>query len=134
MRPDQPNDHMPFPYQAGDRIRPLAGFGRHGYRRGECYQVVEIDSDNRTLRAHDVNGRIGQWIRWCDCGLFDEIGWDWLKNHLSAEAVELLSAFDGVESLKLRPDLRIALVHRIPELKTRIPDVTRSREPHPQQP
>ena len=54
---------MPCPFKPGDRIRPIAMFEHHDYRRGESYEVVRIDSNDSTLNARDEHGRIGAWIR-----------------------------------------------------------------------
>ena len=122
MRQRRRNSNTPCPFKAGDRIRPIAMFEHHDYRRGESYEVVQIDSNDSTLRARDEHGRTGKWIRWHDCEMFNEIGWEWLKGELSAEALELLSAFDGLQTLRLRPEIRIALVERLPALKEKVLD------------
>ena len=113
---------LPCPFKVGDRIRPFAMFECHDYRPGESYEVVEIDPNDGTLRARDVHGEVGPWIRWRDCEKCEDIGWQWLKGQLSAEALELLSAFDGLSNLRLRPEMRHALVSAMPDLKTRIID------------
>jgi len=116
----RPRNTAPCQFKTGDRIRPIAMFENHDYRRGESYEVVDIDPNDQTLRARDEHGNTGRWIRWCDCEAFADIGWEWLKGQLSAEALELLAAFDGLQTLKLRPDLRIALMSGIPSLKSRV--------------
>lgn len=97
-------------------------FEHHDYRRGESYEVVAIDPNDSSLKARDEHGATGRWIRWCDCEKFNEIGWEWLKGQLSAEALELLSAFDGLQSLKLRTEVRVALVEQMPALKGKLLD------------
>lgn len=127
--------NMPCPFKPGDRIRPTAMFEHHDYRRGESYEVVQIDPNDSTLQARDEHGRVGHWIRWRDCEMFNEIGWEWLKGQLSAETLELLSAFDGLQNLKLRPEIRIALVERLPALKEKVLDVCvalETRTPNPE--
>ena len=113
---------MPCPFKPGDRIRPIAMFEHHDYRRGESYEVVEIDPNDSTLKARAEHGQTGAWIRWRDCEKFNDIGWEWLKGQLSAEALELLTAFDGLQNLKLRPEVRIALVEQVPVLKDKVLD------------
>lgn len=122
MRQRRRNRNTSCPFKPGDRIRPIAMFEHHDYRRGESYEVVEIDTGDSTLKARDEHGQVGAWILWCDCEMFNDIGWDWLKGHLSAEALELLSAFDGLQTLKLRPEVRMALVERLPALKEKVLD------------
>jgi hypothetical protein len=108
------------PFKIGARIRPIAMFEHHRYKPDENYVVTQIDTNDRTLVARNAEGRVGRWIRWCDCESIDGIGWDWLKGVLPADALELLSAFDGVQLLALRSDIRKALVAQAPELKGRI--------------
>ena len=110
----------PCPFAIGSRIRPIAMFDHHDYRRGENYEVTAIDPNDSTLQARDEHGQTGRWIRWRDCEAASEIGWDWLKGQLPAAALELLSAFDGLQTLKLRPDIRIALIQQTPNLKERV--------------
>jgi len=128
MRPPRRNNNTPCPFKPGDRIRPIAMFDRHDYQRGETYEVVEIDCGDSTLRARDAGGGVRSWIRWQDCEAAGEIGWDWLKGQLPAEALELLSAFDGLQSLKLRQDVRIALINQVPALKERLLDACEALE------
>ena len=122
------------PFKPGDIIHPTDMFKHHGYRRGESYEVVNIDPNDSTLRAKDKQGNLGSWIRWCDCALSNTIGWEWLKGQLSSEALEILAAFEGLETLKLRPDLRIALITRMPMLKERVLEAAISSETNHHQP
>lgn len=119
---------MPCPFKQGDSIRPVAMFEHHDYRRGESYTVVEIDPNDSTLKARDEHGQTGRWIRWRDCEKFNDIGWEWLKGQLSVEALELLTAFDGLQNLKLRPQVRMALVNHLPGLKDKVLDACVSLE------
>lgn len=122
------------PFKPGDRIRAVAMFEHHDYEGGRNYTVRDIDPNDSTLRALDENGKRGSWIRWDDCRSVSEIGWDWLKGRLPAESLELLSAFNGLERLKLRQDVTFALVSEIPSLKQRILGLTETLETTPKQP
>lgn len=110
----------PCPFKPGDRIQPVAMFEHHDYRQGETYTVAEIDAGDSTLRARNSSGVIGSWIRWKDCRAVNGIGWEWLKGQLPAETLELLSAFEGLDRLRLRQDVSAALVTGIPSLRERI--------------
>jgi hypothetical protein len=107
-------------FMRGDRIEPIAMFEHHDYVKGETYTVSDIDRGDLTLRARDASGAVKSWIRWQDCRKPDAIGWEWLKGRLSADALELLSAFQGLERLRLRQDVRLALITGVPSLKERI--------------
>lgn len=108
------------PFAVGVRIRAVANFGRHSYQAGKIYTVVDVDPNDNTLRARDSSGEEGNWIRWADCRAAEDIGWDWLKGALPAEALDLLSNFDGLDGLRLREEVRTALLLKIPNLKNAI--------------
>lgn len=108
------------PFKNGDKIRATGGFGHHGYEPGRLYTVTSVDSNDNTLKAQAANGQEGGWIKWRDCQKANDIGWEWLKTVLPAEALDLLAAFDGVENLSLREDLRNRLVMQIPGLHDKI--------------
>jgi hypothetical protein len=112
--------NTPAPFKVGDKIRPISAFGHHSYEPGRCYTVVRLDESDQTLMARDASGREGNWIKWCDCRKTNDIGWDWLKTVLPAEALDLLSAFEGLEHLDLRDDLRNRLLLQIPGLHDKI--------------
>lgn len=107
-------------FKNGDKIRATGGFGNHGYEPGRIYRVTSVDSNDSTLKAQAANGQEGGWIKWRDCQKANDIGWEWLKTVLPAEALDLLAAFDGVESLSLREDLRNRLIMQIPGLHDKI--------------
>jgi hypothetical protein len=107
-------------FKVGDKIRAVAAFGHHSYEPGRCYTVTSVDSNDKTLKARDVMGQEGNWIKWRDCKKANDIAWDWLKSVLPAEALDLLAAFDGLEHLTLREDLRNRLVLQIPGLHDKI--------------
>ena len=92
-------------------------FEHHNYEQGKTYLVVDIDKNDYTLRARDETGNVGTWIRWADCAIIQDIGWHWLKEQLPPDALALLSAFDGLERLKLRDDVIYALVSEVPSLR-----------------
>ena len=134
MRHSRRKQRIPCPFKVGDRIRPIDMFECHDYRRGECYEVMEIDHRDGTLNARDEHGRTGAWIRWRDCEKDDSIGWEWLKGQLSSDTLELLAAFDGLQNLKLRPEVRIALVRQLPDLKEKLLNACVSLESKSNQP
>lgn len=111
----------PCPFQIGTRIRPNGSYEHHDYEQGRTYLVADIDHHSYTLRArNETTGQVGSWICWVDCTSVIDIGWNWLKDQLPAEALALLSAFDGLERLKLRDDVTANLVAEIPSLKRSI--------------
>jgi hypothetical protein len=92
-----------------------------GYECGKTYTIVRVDENDNTLVAVDSEGKEGSWIKWEYCKLSDgEIGWSWLKGQLSADALELLSAFEGLETLRLKDEIRDHILLQLPSLKDRI--------------
>lgn len=122
------------PFQLGSRVRICSLFDHHDYQQGRTYFVADIDDDDCTLRAQDELGKVGCWIRWVDCVIINGIGWDWLKDQLSPEARDLLSAFDGLDLLQLRDHVSVALVAEIPSLKEGILSITSKTKTSTSQP
>jgi len=92
-----------------------------GYERGKTYVIVRVDTNDNTLVAADSEGKEGTWIQWRHCELCtDDITWSWLKNHLPSEALELLSAFEGLDGLRLNDTIRDRILMQLPNLKERI--------------
>jgi len=92
-----------------------------GYERGKTYTVVRVDSSDNTLIATDSSGKEGSWVKWEHCipgG--GEVNWSWLKGQLSTDALELLSAFEGLEALRLKDEIRDHILLQLPGLKDRI--------------
>jgi hypothetical protein len=105
--------------QIKQRIR-ITRSGR-GYDTSKTYTVLRVDPNDNTLIAVDSEGREGSWIKWDNCVLATgDINWTWLKGQLSADALELLSAFEGLEALRLRDEIRDHILLQLPGLKDRI--------------
>jgi hypothetical protein len=92
-----------------------------GYECGKTYTIVRVDNDDNTLVATDSEGKEGSWIKWdCCVQVNGEIDWSWLKGQLSADALELLSAFENLEGLRLKDEIRDHILLQLPGLKDRI--------------
>lgn len=92
-----------------------------GYTPSKIYTIVRVDPSDNTLIAMDSNGQEGSWIKWDHCVIAGpDIGWDWLKGQLPGEILEFLSAFHGLENLRLKPEVRDFILLQIPNLKERI--------------
>lgn len=92
-----------------------------GYEVGKIYTVIRVDPNDNTLMATDSSGKEGGWVKWDYCEpAGPDIGFEWLKAHLPGETLELLSAFDGLESLSLKPEVRDYILNQLPDLKQRV--------------
>jgi len=92
----------------------------NGYQAGRVYTVVRVDTNDDTLMASDSTGKTGSWVNWDKAEPAIEIGFEFLKQHLPAASLELLSAFDGVLQLRLKDEIRDQILITLPDLKKRI--------------
>lgn len=92
-----------------------------GYEPGKTYIVVRVDTNDNTLVAADAAGQEGSWISWSQCSpAGPDISWEWLKSHLPGESLDLLSAFEGLEKLRLKDEVRDHILNQLPNLRERI--------------
>jgi hypothetical protein len=106
------------PVPVGTSIRIARNSNDHDYRIDAVYTVSHCDGDG-TLKASDSNGVTGNWLLWEDCEPIG-IGWDWLRLHLPADDLDLLCAFNGVESLCLKVGVRDRIILTVPNLRDAI--------------
>ena len=93
----------------------------NGYQPGKIYTIERIDASDNTLIAKDTSGKEGRWIKWSECVCATpDVNWEWLKGQLPGEILELLSAFNGLENLRLKNEVRDYILLQLPQLKERI--------------
>ena len=102
------------PAPIGTRIQIISNNNRHNYRVGSIYRVHEVETDG-TLKAIDDQGIEGDNLQWIDC-IPVGIGWEWIREHLDARSLDLLSAFDGLQNLRIRQDVESKVITCIPNL------------------
>lgn len=102
------------PAPIGTRIQVLANHNHHHYRIGRVYSVHQVDSDG-TLKAIDDQGIEGDFLSWKDCEPVG-LGWEWIREQLDAHSLDLLSAFDGLQNLRLRESVETKVITSIPNL------------------
>lgn len=92
------------------------------YEPGKSYTVSRVDTSDNTLKGtEDESGRELLWVSWDRVHpILSEIGWEWLKTQLPDESLEILSAFDGLNRLTLKADIRDRIVRTTPNLLQRI--------------
>lgn len=115
----KPNYMNPVP--VGNRIQIISNNNAHQYRVGGIYRVHQIDNDG-TLKAIDDMGVEGDYLIWDDCQLVG-MGWKWIREHLDARSLDLLSAFHGLENLSLRQDVETKVITTIPNLADQILEI-----------
>lgn len=100
----------------GAKVWVTGNCNDHAYVVGKPYVVVEIDDDG-TFRGRDPEtGVTGNWLRWQDVDIRPPIGWAYCQQVLPPEVIHFLSAFDGIESIVLRDDVKHRLLSRMPGL------------------
>lgn len=103
-------------YPVGTRVYIIGNSNDHNYIVGRAYIVHEIDTDG-TFKARDLDsGVVGNWLRWRDIDVVPPIGWDFCRSVLPPEVITFLSAFDGIESIRLRDDIKTRILRRMPNL------------------
>lgn len=115
-----PNGKSNVTFVIGQRIRVTCGFGRHGYKPNTQYTVIETDSSDNTLKAQSDSGESGEWIPFSSCVPYECLGWEFLRTVLPTEALELLSAFDGLQNLSLKEEIKENLIKKVPNLPQEI--------------
>ncbi len=107
------------PVPVGTRIRVVGKSNDHSYDVGQVYTVALVDSDG-TFRARDAAGKTGNWLRWTDCEPVTQIGWKYIQEVLPPEVIEFLEAFDGVDNLVLRDEVKDEILAKLPSLQDEI--------------
>lgn len=115
-----------IPAPAGTLILVKRRSNSHNYTIGRVYRVLQSHPDG-TFIAVDSQGDEGGWLKWIDCEPVGT-GWEWLRGQLDARSLDILSAFDGVESLRLREAVETAVIISIPNLQDAIIDVLTALE------
>ena len=106
--------------KVGDRFNVPSNV--EDYEPGKCYTVCRVDPSDNTLKGtEDSSGRELLWVSWDRVRpIRSEIGWEWLKTQLPDDSLEILSAFDGLDRLTLKAEIRDQIVKSTPNLLQRI--------------
>lgn len=106
--------------KVGDRFNVSSNV--EDYEPGKMYTVSRVDPTDNTLKGtEDGSGRELLWVAWDRVRpVASEIGWEWLKTQLPDDSLEILSAFDGLDRLTLKADIRDQIVKTTPNLLQRI--------------
>lgn len=108
------------PYRVGTRVKVLPGSGSDGYQVGRSYTVANVDTSDSTYRLRASDGSVKGWISFSSVQTDSVVGWEFLKRHLPEEALELLAAFKGLETLELDEQVVHHILGNLPDLRERI--------------
>lgn len=119
------------PGKKGTKVRVREARPFDDYRIGQELIVEVVDDSDGTFRGRDMaTGNVGGWLNWSQVEEIGAgIGWDFLKGVLTPESVQLLSAFDGLEGLRLRTEVADAILLEVPDLEDRIREISQARKP-----
>lgn len=103
--------------------------GRHGLKVGTRLVISKVDDSDSTVRGYADGGTsvADNWIPWGDIQPVG-FGWDYICGQLPPEVITLLSACDGVRSLALNDEIRLAVLATLPDLRERITEAVREVE------
>ena len=103
--------------------------GRHGLKVGTRLVISKVDDSDNTVRGYADGSTSGadNWIPWSDIQPVG-FGWDYVRRLLPPEIVTLLSACEGVRSLALNDEIRLAVLATLPDLRERITEAVREVE------
>jgi len=115
----------------GMRVRVIESSPFDEYHIGQDLVVDQVDASDNTLRGRDpATGKTGGWIHWHQVEeVGARVGWDFLKTVLSPRTVELLSAFDGLQRLKLKSEVADTILLGVADLEQRVRDAATTRRP-----
>lgn len=113
---------------AGQCVVVTRNSGRHSLKVGTRLVISRVDDSDNTVRGYaDRSTTVTEWIPWNDIQPVG-FGWDYVRSHLPPEIVTLLSACEGVRSLALNDDIRLAVLASLPDLRERITEAARESE------
>ena len=114
---------------AGQCVSIARNSGRHGAKVGSRLVISRVDDNDHTVRGYLDGSQtvFDGWIPWNDIEPIG-FGWDYVRRHLPPEVVTLLAACDGVTSLALNDDIRLAVLASLPDLRDRITTAAREVE------
>ena len=107
-----------LPLPIGTYVQVTDNLRCHNYQVGGIYQVKRVDSDG-TFIAADAHGVEGDFLHWDDCKPI-RIDWEWLRKHLDDRSHDLLTAFDGLHTLRLKEECSNSIILATLNLADRI--------------
>ena len=118
---------LPEWLKVGLRVRVVANSNQHDYHVGQEYVVTQLEPARSAFRArHPETGVAGNWLVCADIVKLAELGWSWLRSMLAPEDVTLLEAFEGLDELELKDEVKAELIKRVADLKGAILAAARS--------
>jgi len=108
------------PYPIGLKVRLRKDHQENGLDHSTTYTIGQVDCSDSTYRVRGSDGALKSWISFSALQPATAIGWDFLKDALPGEALDLLAAFKGLDSLELDDQVVHHILSNLPDLQERI--------------
>ena len=116
----------PHPLPIGTYVQITGNDSFHNYTTGGIYRVKHVDPDG-TFIGTDAHGVDGDFIRWDDCKPLG-LDWDWLRQQIDDRSLDLLTAFDGLHTLRIKEQCANHVILATPNLANAILDLLPNME------
>jgi tetratricopeptide (TPR) repeat protein len=98
----------------------------NGYMEGTIYEIIRVDQSDKTVKMVDNGGKTGSWVSWDNLISASKLRLKSLLKHLPSESKVFLSAFDGLDKLFLKEEVKDALILSITDLPAALTNMTAS--------
>lgn len=116
------------PYPIGFKVRLRKDHQENGLDHATTYTIGQVDCSDSTYRVRGPDGALKGWISFSSIQPATSIGWDFLKGALPGDALDLLAAFKGLDSLELDDQVVHHILSNLPDLQDRILSAIHSLE------
>ena len=116
------------PYPIGTKVRLRKEHQESGMDHSTVYTIGQVDCSDSTYRVRGPDGALKSWISFTSLQPATGIGWDFLKEALPGEALDLLAAFKGLDALELDDQVIHHILSNLPDLQDRILEAVHSLE------
>lgn len=116
------------PYPIGTKVRLRKENQETGMDHSTTYTIGQVDCSDSTYRVRGPDGALKSWISFTSLQPATGIGWDFLKEALPCEALDLLAAFKGLDALELDDQVIHHILSNLPDLQDRILEAVHNLE------
>ena len=118
------------PYPVGTKVRLRPGQSESGVEPSTIDTVGQVDTNDSTYRLRGSDGALKNWVSFSSLQVSSVVGWDFLKNALPEDALDLLAGFKGLDALELDDQVVSHILMNLPDLQDRILSAVQELDPH----
>lgn len=119
------------PFRIGQRVRVARAsegvMGVDNNHIGRTGKIIAIDHDGDLKLELEPDGNATGWIDPDRVDRSCNIGWEFCRQHLAQDVVQLLESFEGTEMLSLRMSVKHRILAQFDDLAERIRAHSRAR-------